>query len=264
MSLELIFILFILIGLVTGILSGMLGIGGGMISVPALYYLLQFADVAPDRLMQIAVSTSLAATFITTFVAWVSHHRRKSVLYQPVKYLLPGLLIGCVAGTILAQWMPSTTLRVVFGCMGICLGAYFLFPKMPHPNISHSINSSLSFFGLIIGTLSSLLGIGGGIFTVPLLLGYHVPMPNAIGSSSAATLLTALFGTVSYLIIAWHSAPLPYTFGYIQLPALFAIATGSICTAPLGVHLAHRLPIPRIKQIFGTAVILTGSAMLFR
>ena len=263
MSYELLVILLVLIGLLTGILSGMLGIGGGVISVPALYYLLKHTTIPSDYLMQVAIATSLAATFVTASVSWFSHHRRRSVEYRPVRLLLPGLLIGCALGSYLAQIVSSEMLRTIFGTMGILLGSYFLFPKLPHPFIAHSVNKTLSLFGLLIGTLSSLLGIGGGIFTVPLLIGYQVPMKAALGSSSAATLLTALFGTISYLIIAWHVESLPYTFGYIQLPAFFAIGAGSACTVPLGVHLAHKLPITTIKKIFGAAVILTGSVMLF-
>lgn len=264
MSPELLFILFILIGLVTGLLSGMLGIGGGMVSVPALYYLLQYAEIDANHLMQIAVSTSLAATLVTTSVAWVSHHLKKAVHYFPVKILLPGLLLGCATGSFIAQWLPSSILRMIFGVIGILLGLYFLFPKLPALYIAPAVNKTLALFGLIIGTLSSLLGIGGGIFTVPILIGYQVPVKNAVGTSSAATLLTALFGTISYLIIAWNTAKVPYTFGYIELPAFVSISIGSICTTSLGVHLAHRLPITITKRIFGAAVILTGTAMLFR
>lgn len=263
MGSEILFAIFILIGLVTGVLSGLLGIGGGVITVPALYYLLRYSEVPLDLLMQISVGTSLAVTFVTSFAAWISHHRKKSIFYLPIKILLPGLFIGCTAGSYVAAELSDGVLRAVFGSVGLLLGGYFLFPHLPNPHFAHSVNKTLAFFGVAIGFFSSILGIGGGIFTVPVLIGYQVPIKSAFGSSSLATLLTALFGTLTYLLIASKQPPLPSSFGFIHLPAFLTLAAGSVCTAPLGVFLSHKLPISLIKRIFGFVVILTGVTLLF-
>lgn len=265
MSPEVFLLFFILIGLVTGLLAGMLGIGSGVVAVPCLYYLFQYSDLPQDRLMQIAASTSLACTFVTSFAASLSHQRKKSVLMKPIKFLLPGLILGCAAGSYIGEILPSKDVRMIFGCLMVLLGIYFFFPRLPHLRIAEKVNKTLMPFGFLIGVLSSLLGIGGGTFSVPILIGYHLTIPQATGTSSVATLLSAFIGSVSYLIIGLYSGQhIPHTFGFIQLPAFLAISLASVCTTSFGVHLAHRLPVSLIKRILGCVMLFTGINMLLR
>lgn len=258
-----IIILFILCGLLTGLLAGLLGIGGGLVTVPAIYYLLPLAGFPEEKIMQVAVGTSLAATFITSLASTWAHYQRKTILLSAFKLIVPGMIFGCIFGALIAHLLPSNYLRDIFGCVAILFGIYFFFPRFPHPNFGSSPNYTLSFFGLGIGTLSSLLGIGGGIFTVPVFLGYKLPMKNAVGTSSSATLVTALVGTITYLFISWHKPSIPETFGYIELPVFFAISLGSVSTSWLGVKLSHVLHTDMIKKIFACACAFTGIVMLF-
>jgi uncharacterized membrane protein YfcA len=255
-------LIFIALGLITGIFSGLLGIGGGVITVPALYYILLWTGFPFDQLMQTAICTSLAATFITSAGASLAHHRKRAIWPRAVAFLAPGLILGCVSGVQLARFLPSATLRLIFGCMAILIGLYFCIPKLPLPNFGHRPNPLLIFLGLLIGHLSSLLGVGGGIFTMPILLSYHAPLPNAVATSAASTLLTALVGSIAYLILFKDLTPLPGSFGFIHLSAFFAISAGSLCTTQLGARLVHTLPTRLIKQLFGCAVTLTGLIML--
>jgi|SRR5579872_6223313 len=259
-----IIILFAASGMLSGILGGLLGIGGGIVTVPVLYYSLQFAGIPDDRVMQVAISTSLAATFLTAFASTWAHHQKRHIQFSILQYLVPGLIIGCVSGALTAHLIPSVFLREFFGITAILFGLYFFFPKLPHLSIAKHPNPSLSLFGLAIGYLSSLLGIGGGIFTIPILFGYQVPMKNTIATSSASTLATALAGTLTYLLIAWSKPSLPETVGYIELPAFLSIGIASIFFAPLGVKLSHYLPTGLIQRIFACALGTTGIAMLFR
>jgi len=262
MAYELIVFLFFLCGFASGLIGGLLGIGGGIITVPVLFFLFRFTALLPDQLMQVAISTSLATTFVTAAVSTALQMRKKAVHFPIIKFLIPGLAIGCIAGSLIAHLLPSVYLREFFGGMAILLGSYYFFPRLPLPHFGSSPNMSLSFFGLVIGALSSLLGIGGGTFTVPILIGYNVPMRNAVATSSGSTLATAFIGTITYLIIAWHKPELPETFGYIEIPAFIAISIGSIFSTPLGVKLSHTLDTEWIKRIFAGCLILTGFFMI--
>ena len=256
-------LIFVIFGILSGVLSGLLGIGGGFVTVPALYFMFHYAGMVEDRIMHISVATSLAAVVLTAATATVVQHAKKTIHFSTIKLLIPGLVIGGIAGSIIGRELSGDLLRLVFGIIAIVLGVYFFFPRLPL-HISSAPNRSLSFCGLLIGVLSSLLGIGGGSLTFPVLLGYQVPVKNASATSSAATFLTSLLGTATYLIIAWHREPLPYTFGDIELPAFLAISIGAVMATPFGVKLSHTLNVAHIKQIFGCTLSVVGLSMLLR
>lgn len=256
-------ILYAALGLVSGLLGGLLGIGGGVITVPVLYYLFQYITPLPNHVMQVAVSTSLAAGFITSAVSTYVQLRKGAVQFSILKLLIPGLIFGCIAGAVAAHFLSSVWLREIFGCMALGLGLYFFFPRLPHLKISSEPNRSLSIFGLGIGALSTLLGIGGGSLTFPVLLGYRVEVKTASATSSAATLFTTFLGSVAFLLIAWHQPDLPNAFGYIDLRAFWIISAATVLTAPIGVHLSHTLNVRLIKQTFGACLALIGLTMLF-
>jgi uncharacterized protein len=260
---EFIVILFIGLGLASGLLGGLLGIGGGVITVPALYYIFLYSEMMPSKIMQIAVSTSLAAACVTSFMSTLIQMRRKAIHLSVLNLMAPTLVLGCIIGSLIAHFLPSKDLRLAFGVMALLMGFYFFFPKLPSLYISKAPNRSLSLFSLFIGVLSSMLGIGGGSITFPILMGYQLDARNASATSSAATLITTLIGSIAYLMIAWKNPELPETFGYIELPAFIAISIGSMITTPFGVKLSHVLHVSYIKQIFGVCLSLVGLSMLF-
>lgn len=261
MHIEFIIFLFVILGLASGVLAGLIGIGGGVVTVPFLYFIFHYTGMFEEEIMQVAVSTSLAAGFITSSVSTFFQMRKKAILFSVVKMIVPGLVIGCIAGSIIARYLPSFYLREIFGCVALLLGLYFFFPKLPPLHISSKPNHSLSFFGLGIGCLSSLLGIGGGSLTFPVLIGYQLPVKNSSATSSASTLVTTFVGSLTYLLIAWQRPELPHTFGYIEIPAFIAISIGSIVTSPWGVKLSHSLNVTLIKRVFGCCIALIGISM---
>ncbi len=261
MHLEFIVFLFVILGLASGVLAGLIGIGGGVITVPILYFIFNYTGMLEERIMQVAVGTSLAAGFITSSVSTFFQYRKRAIHFSVVKMVVPGLVIGCVVGSIIAHYLPSYYLREIFGGVAILLGLYFFFPHLPPLHISSKPNHTLSLFGLAIGCLSSMLGIGGGSLTFPVLLGYQVPVKNSSATSSASTLVTTLVGSLTYLLIAWRKPELPATFGYIELPAFIAISLGSVVTTPWGVKLSHVLDVTLIKRIFGCSLALIGVSM---
>jgi uncharacterized membrane protein YfcA len=263
MTSEFIILLFVAIGLLSGLFAGMLGIGGGMVTVPSLYYIFLYSDMMPDRIMQIAVGTSLAAAVITSSVSTWLQMKRKAIHFSVLKLMIPSLILGCIIGSLMAHYMPSKDLRLVFGFMALLMGFYFFFPKLPNLYIAKKPNKSLSLFSLIIGTLSSMLGIGGGSMTFPVLMGYQITANHASATSSASTLITTFISSIVFLIIASEGPALPSTFGYIDLPAFIAISSGSILSTPFGVKLSHVLHVSSIKRVFGVCLSLVGLSMLF-
>jgi uncharacterized membrane protein YfcA len=261
MSITLIFIFFFS-GCMSGLLGGLLGIGGGIITVPILFFLFRFTGLLPDQFMQVAISTSLATTFVTAAVSTLLQLRKKAIHFPAIRWMIPGLIIGCIAGSLIVHKLSSPFLRELFGGMAILMGGYYYFPRLPFPRFGSAPNKTLSLFGILIGAFSSLLGIGGGTFTLPILIGYNVPVRNAVATSSGATLATAFIGTIAYLILAWNKPELPETFGYIEIPAFISISIGSIFFTPLGVKLSHTLHTDSIKRVFAICLIATGLFMI--
>lgn len=258
-----IILLFILIGLATGILAGLLGIGGGIITVPSMFYLFHLYGPHPENLMQVCVATALATTFMTSIGSTISHHKKKALIPSVLKIIIPGLIVGCILGAILSSFLSSETLQVFFGSMSLLFAIYFFFPKLPQLQIAAGPNNTLILFGIFVGCLSSLLGVGGGIFMVPILLGYHISLHNTVASSSAGTLVTAFVGTVLYLFLSYGKSTMPNTIGYINIPAFLSMGISSLLTTSLGCKLAHTLPPAVTKRVFAVVLGVTGLSMIF-
>jgi uncharacterized membrane protein YfcA len=256
-------LLLIACGLIAGLLGGMIGIGGGMITVPTLYFIFHHSGLFESHVMQVAASTSLAISFFISLFSSLVQHSKKAILFSAFKWVAPGLIIGCASGAILAHFISSELIRWIFGIGAFLIGIYFAIPRLPHLHISAAPNKTLSFFGLIIGISSSLLGIGGGILAFPTFLAYNMDIKSASATSSCTTTISSLIGTITYLLIAWRDPSLPHTFGYIQVPALLTIGLSAMITTPLGVKLSHTLNVKLIKQIFGICVCLIGLTMIF-
>lgn len=254
--------LFLIVGLISGLLGGMLGIGGGVITVPFLYYYFFYYNNYPNKVMQVAVCTSLAAAFITSAISTYVQVRKGAIEYSIFKWVTPALFVGCVGGSILAHYISSHVLEWVFGCMALVMGAYFFFPHLPF-HIASAPNPTLSFFGLLIGVLSSLLGIGGGSIAFPVFLGYQMSTKQASATSSATTFISTGIGTIAFLALSWNTVHEPYTLGYIQIPSWIALSIGSALTVPLGVKWSHTLNVSLLKRVFGVCLCLVGLSMLF-
>ena len=250
------------VGFVAGILAGLLGIGGGLVIVPILVYTFTLQGIDPALIMHIALATSMASIMFTSVSSFMAHHRRGAVRWDIVKKIVFGILTGTFLGTCLASAMSTTFLKGFFVVFLYAVALQLLLDKKP--KAARELPGTLGIFtvGNIIGVVSSLVGIGGGSLSVPFMLWCNVVIHSAIGTSAAIGLPIAVAGTAGYVINGLNTPNLPeYSIGYVYLPALAGIAAMSILTAPLGVKLAHSLPVPALKKVFALLLLVVATKM---
>ncbi len=264
MNIELLALL-LLLGSVVGVLAGLLGIGGGLVVVPALVFLLPKAGVSPEIVMHIALGTSLATIILTSFSSALSHIKLGNVDMFAVKWLIPGVLIGGYFGSTVAEWIPHQYLPKVFGVIVILLSVQMYrsirrtaVHPMPNPVIT-------SLCGGGIGVVSSLVGIGGGSLSVPFLNRHGVEMRKAVGSSAVCGFGIAITGMLGFVVTGSQATDLPeYSWGYVYLPALISIAITSMLTTRVGAKLSAQLPTAQLKRIFAVFLMFVAVTMLFQ
>lgn len=241
----------------------MLGVGGGLIIVPALAFIFSLLGFDPAIIMPMALATSLA-TIVVTSISSIKAHQKKQAILWPVFFIIsPAILMGAYFGGIFAAGLPSPVLQVVFGFYAILVALQLMTGKQPVEGSRQLNKWTHSVAGTLIGAISSIVGIGGGSMTVPYLLWGSVPMRNAVATSSAVGLPIALAGVAGYLSSSLFLKPLPiYSIGYVYLPAFFTVIITSYLMAPLGARLAHQLPVPTLKKIFALLMVVIGMKML--
>ena len=256
-------VLYLLTGAAAGLSAGLLGIGGGLIIVPILYFVFSQQPVPSEHVMHMALATSLATIIVTSVSSARAHHKRGAVLWPIVFSLSPGIVIGAWLGAMLASALASDILRPVFGVFELLVALHLLVNVTP-PAHSTSMPTTRSFAGgTVIGGISSIVGIGGGTLTVPFLLWHNVSIRNAVASSAACGFPIAVAGAAAYVVSGWHIDGLPdWTLGYVSLPAFAAIVLTSIVTAPLGAALAHRLPERTLRLVFAAFLLVLALKML--
>lgn len=258
-----ILLLYTAIGLFAGILAGLLGIGGGLVIVPILAYCFTAQGFSYDAIMQLALGTSMASIMFTAVSSFVAHHRRGAVRWDIVRRSVLGILIGTFLGASVAARMSTAFLGVFFVIFLYFVAGQMILDRKPNP--SRQLPGRLGMFGVgnVIGAVSAFVGIGGGALSVPYMVWSNVPMHQAIGTSAAIGFPIAVAGTVGYLLSGLHATDLPaFTVGYVYVPGLVGIVCASLITAPLGVRMAHRLPVKRLKQVFAVLLAMMGTRML--
>jgi len=251
------------VGAIAGVLAGLLGIGGGLVIVPMLIYIMGAQGVPTQILMHVALGTSMASIMFTSISSFMAHHKRGAVRWKVVRRIVIGIFTGTFIGSCFAAAMSTGFLKGFF-----CIFLYVVATQMimnKKPKASRDLPGTLGMFatGNIIGGVSSLVGIGGGTLSVPFMVWCNIPVHHAIGTSAAIGLPIAVAGTIGYIFNGWGLASLPaYSIGYINLPALVGIASISVLTAPLGVRLAHSLPVDKLKRIFAVLLYGVGTKML--
>lgn len=250
-------IAYLVLGMVTGLMAGLFGIGGGGIMVPVLTVMFTAQQFAPEHTVHIALATSMAAIVPTAIASMRAHNKRQAVMWPVVWTITPGILVGTFSATFLASYLSAAPLAIFFSCFMGFVAFQMIANKKPSPSRELPGKPGLTGAGVGIGVISALVAIGGGSLTVPFLSWCNVRMQTAIGTSAAIGLPIALSGALGYLINGWSVTGLPdFTLGYIYWPAVIAMAAMSFLFAPLGASLAHRLPVALLKKLF--AVLLIG------
>lgn len=257
------FILFIATGALAGLLSGLLGIGGGVVVVPALVWIFHSLPAIPyNQVVHMAAGTSLAAMIVTATASVRAHARRGNVNWSVVKKFVPGMIIGVIIGASVAGMLGTNVLTIILGIVLILIALrIFFFSKV----ISH--RSFPAFWvvflaSLFVGFKSGLLGLGGGVLTIPFLMYFGLEMRKASGSSAACTLPIAIVGTISFIIIGWHAQPIHWGSGYVYWPAFLGIAIGGVLFVPLGALLGAHLHTKWLKRIFAVFLLAVSIHLL--
>lgn len=250
-------------GAIAGVLAGLLGIGGGLVIVPMLVFCLTWQGVPQEFIMHIALGTSMASIMFTAVSSFWAHHRRGAVRWAVVRRIVFGILLGTFLGACIAARMSTDFLKGFFVIFLYYVAVQMLMNKKPKP--SRELPGQLGMFGVgnVIGVVSSLVGIGGGTLSVPFMMWCNIAVHEAIGTSAAIGFPIAVAGTVGYIFNGLQVAGLPeYSLGYVYLPGLIGIVCASVMTAPLGVRLAHSLPVNRLKRAFAFLLMIVGTRML--
>jgi uncharacterized membrane protein YfcA len=255
---------YIALGLVSGFIAGLLGVGGGLVLVPALSWIYAAQGFPAEYNIHLALGTSLAVIVLTSIASLRAHHGHGAVRWAAVHRIAPGIVLGTLAGAIAAAWMPDRGLRWFFVAFLFYAATQMLlgFKANPHRELPGWPGMTLA--GGVIGLVSSWVGIGGGTLSVPFLNWCNVRFQEAIGTSAAIGFPIAVSGAVGYALSGQLAAGMPeYSLGFVYLPALAGVALVSMATAPLGARLTHSLPVARLKRIFAGLLYLIGLRMLY-
>ncbi len=258
------FALYACTGVVAGTLAGLLGVGGGIIIVPALTYLFEAQGFPPQGSIQLALGTSLATIIFTSLSSARAHHQRGAVDWALVRRIAPGILVGTYLGGFVASRLDSSILKAVFTVFLLAVAFQMLFGVRPRPTRTLPGAIGTTSVGLAIGGVSSWVGIGGGSMTVPFMLWCNVDPRRAVGTSAAIGFPIALAGALTYVVSGFGVAtPLPHSIGYIHLPSLAGVSVLSMIMAPVGARLTSRLDPARVKRWFASFLLFVGVKMLY-
>ncbi len=253
-------------GILSGVLAGLLGVGGGIVIVPVLEFSLSFYGIEPEVRMHIAIGTSLACIIFTSLSSSHAHHRRGSVDFSLAKVWGPAIFVGAIAGSIVAAYLNSQVLAAIFAIVILLVALKMLIP-LDNVTLSKDVPKGIlaplpPFF---IGGLSSMMGIGGGSLSVPTLTLMNQPIHKAVGTSAVFGLLISVPGALGFIVTGFGEQGLPTgSLGYVNLIGLGLIAPMSVLAAPFGVKLAHAMEKRHLSLIFGGFLMIVACRMAYR
>ena len=257
---DFLLIIFLITGLFSGFLAGLLGVGGGIIIVPITYFVLLNSGYSKDVIMHVSIATSLGIIIFTSISSIRSHILLRNVDFNIIKKWAPGIIVGSIIGSIAASSINGEVLVHIFVILLFTISINMFFQKkiiIFSDNIpkSYLLNFLIS---NTIGFLSVLIGIGGGSFTVPTLSSFSIGIHKAVGTSAVIGFFIALPGAISYIFLGRNIAGLPaYSFGYLNIMIVFLVALSSIFTAHFGAKLSSRINTHSLKKIFAVFLFCT-------
>jgi len=253
------------VGVVGGVMAGLLGVGGGIVIVPVLYHFLTAMGVEEALRMHVAVATSLMSIIATAASSSRSHYKKGSVDIALLKFWGPALAVGVIIGSLIGGFADGRVLTSVFAVVALGVAGNMIFVRDKEDGAQKNPPKSVwAVLGVTAGSLSAMMGIGGGTLCVPILnyLGYDIR--RAVGTASAIGLIIALPGTVSYIMagVGVEGRP-PFSLGYANLLAAALLIPMTVLCAPLGAQLAHRIPRRALRFCFGVFLAVTSARMFY-
>ncbi|OAM30011.1 MULTISPECIES: sulfite exporter TauE/SafE family protein [Eikenella] len=253
------------VGAAAGFLAGLLGIGGGAVTVPIVLWFLGKQGIGGAHSQHLAVGTSMAVMVFTTFSSALAQQKKGAVRWEFVRRMAPGLVAGSLLGSLVSNRIPTFGLQVLFIVFCYLVAAKNLFRLNPQPAAKLPGERAQVGVGGLFGLLSSWVGIGGGSLSVPFMMYCRVPVHQAVATSSVLAWPIAVSGAAGYLVSGWDVPGLPAgTLGFWYLPCVAALGVCTVLFAPLGVTAAHRLPPEWLKRAFGVLMVVIGSQMLWK
>lgn len=250
-------------GVFAGLLAGLLGVGGGIVIVPVLYFLFQAFGVSPESAMVVATATSLA-TIVPTSISSIRAHKKKgNVDFELLKRWAVFVLIGVLIGSWLVTRVNGDWLTVLFGVIATLSALNMLFGGKKALFNALPGQTGQSVMGTSVGLFSSLVGIGGGTLTVPMLTFCNYPAHKAVGTAAAVGLLISLPAAITMLVVGTTPADAPFgTYGLVNLVGFVCIVPLTVLFAPIGASLAAKLDAQKLKKVFAVVLMITGVRML--
>ncbi len=254
-----------LLGLCTGFLAGLLGLGGGMLMVPFLTIILTTRAYPEQHIIKMAVATSLATICFTSLASVRAHHKRGAVRWPVVRVLAPGIVIGAFLGSQVAAAIPARMLGYLFAGFVAFSATQLLLNRKPKPTRTLPGNGGMFGVGNLIGLMSSLVGAGGAFISVPFMTWCNVAIHQAVATSAALGFPIALAGSLGYLVAGWNLAGMPAgALGYLYWPGFIVLSTASMLTAPLGARVAHSMDVAPLKRVFALVLYALASYFILR
>ncbi len=254
----------ILSAILAGIMAGLLGVGGGIVLVPMLFWLLSFTDFPPELFMHMAVATSLATIMFTSVSSARAHNRRGAVDTNLLKLWAPAMVVGALSGGLVSRYIDAGGLKAIFGFIALLVSINMARPKplvlrdsLPEHKIVHVAMSGVT------GLFSSLMGIGGGTLSVPILSAFSVEIRRAVGTASAFGVVIAVPAVIGFVVSGWgvEGRP-PLSLGYVNVAAALVILPFTVGFAPVGARIAHAVETKWIKRVFALFLFITAIRML--
>jgi uncharacterized membrane protein YfcA len=253
-------------GAIGGILAGLLGIGGGIVIVPVLEAALSYLGVDSSVRMHIAVATSLATIIPTSISSARAHHRKQAIDFLLVRYWWPFIVVGAIAGIVIAANVGGWLLSTVFAVVALAVAIKMILP-LDDKNLAADVPRGVigSVIPISIGTVSTLMGIGGGTLSVTAMTLSSRSMHVAVGTASLIGLFIAVPSTLGYVVTGWGNAALPVaSLGYVNLLGFALIAPATALFAPLGARIAHALSHRTLSLLFGLFLFAVAIRMGLR
>ncbi|MBC7675764.1 MAG: sulfite exporter TauE/SafE family protein [Rhodoferax sp.] len=250
------------IGAFAGVIAGLLGVGGGIVLVPAFFFMFDHLGYAGPQLMQVCVATSLATIMATSMRSVMAHNRKGAVDWLVLRQWAAWIVIGAVAGVFVASSLKSTTLTAIFGILAMIAGLYMALGRDTwRAAEAMPAQPTRGILAILIGFFSVLMGIGGGTFGVPMMTLYNTPIHRAVATASGFGMVIAVPSVIGFLFLPVDQAP-PYTLGAINIPAFLLVVGTTYLATPWGVKLAHSMNPKPLKRAFAVFLVLVALNML--